>query len=156
MTAEIHAAHRILQGRCGVRCGDYKAVLETATANDIVYMDPPYQGTSEGRDSRYIKGVERGDLISALENLNQRGVQFILSYDGSCGDRTYGEELPAHLRMKRILVDAWRSSQATLNGKDARTFESIYISSGLAANTAVPPLVGRDFVHEQDVLFDRV
>jgi DNA adenine methylase len=156
MAAEIHAAHRVLQDKCEVRCGDYKTALQTATANDIVYMDPPYQGTSEGRDSRYIKGVERGDLISALEDLNQRGVQFILSYDGSCGDKTYGEELPDHLRMRRILVDAGRSSQATLNGKDAHTLESIYISSGLAASAAVPPLVSRDFMQEQNVLFGRV
>ena len=128
MKSEIESAHHLLQGRCEILSGDYKVALEVATARDIVYMDPPYQGTSEGRDSRYFKGVNRTDLVSALERLNERGVQFILSYDGSCGDKTYGEALPDHLRVKRILVDAGRSSQATLNGQDHRTVESIYLS----------------------------
>ena len=48
MSAEIMAAHRLLQGKCEVRPGDYKAALDAATANDLVYMDPPYQGTSGG------------------------------------------------------------------------------------------------------------
>jgi DNA adenine methylase len=84
MRDEIEAAHRLLDGKCEVRCGDYKTTVETATPSDIIYMDPPYQGTSEGRDSRYLKGVQRADLIATLERLNERGVQFILSYDGSC------------------------------------------------------------------------
>jgi|HubBroStandDraft_5_1064220.scaffolds.fasta_scaffold22924_2 DNA adenine methylase len=156
MAAEIQAAHGVLKRKCVVKCGDYKAVLELATPNDVVYMDPPYQGTSEGRDSRYIKGVGRDDLVSALEKLNERSVQFILSYDGTCGDKVYGEALPSCLRMKRILVDAGRSTQATLNGKEARTVESIYVSSGLAANISVPALVPRDFVQQQVGLFEQV
>lgn len=153
MRAEIEAAHRLLRGKCEVRYADYMSVLDVATPNDIVYLDPPYQGTSEGRDSRYIKGVERVELIAALEKLNRRRVQFILSYDGSCGDKTYGEVLPEHLWLKRILVDVGRSSQATLNGRDHRTVESIYISSGLAASISVPKIIHAGFVQEQEVLF---
>lgn len=155
MRTEIEAAHRLLRGKCTVRCGDFKTLLEIATPHDIVYMDPPYQGTSEGRDSRYIKGVERSDLVTALEELNRRGVQFILSYDGSCGDRTYGDVLPKSLRMKRVLVDAGRSSQATLNGRDERTVESIYISGGLATNLSIPKMVHPRFVQEQAALFEQ-
>jgi DNA adenine methylase len=155
MSSEIMAAHRLLHGKCEVRPGDYRNALDAATANDLVYMDPPYQGTSEGRDSRYIKGVERDDLISALRMLNRRGVQFILSYDGACGDKTYGEALPDDLGMRRILVDAGRSSQATLNGRDHRTVESIYVSAGLAQNISAPEIVDPGFVQEQVVLFER-
>ncbi|MFZ1007542.1 MAG: DNA adenine methylase [Candidatus Sulfotelmatobacter sp.] len=154
MTAEIEAAHTILQKRCEVRCADYKAALETAAPTDIVYMDPPYQGTSEGRDSRYVRGVERDDLVSSLEKLNQRGIQFILSYDGACGDKTYGEALPNCLGLRRVLVDAGRSSQATLNGQDSRTVESIYVSSGLGANISVSHVIGRGFVEQQAALFE--
>ena len=153
MKAEIESAHRLLHGRCEVSCDDYKATLEIATANDIVYMDPPYQGTSEGRDSRYFKGVQRKDLVTALEKLNERGVQFILSYDGFCGEKTYGEALPDHLKVKRILVDAGRSSQATLNGRDHRTVESIYVSSELAASIS-SEIVHPGFVREQVRLFE--
>ena len=155
MESEIMAAHALLKGRCKVQAGDYKAVLRSATASDLVYMDPPYQGTSEGRDSRYFKGVNRDDLISTLEKLNEKGVQFILSYDGSCGDRTYGDALPEHLEMKRVLVDAGRSSQATLNGRADRTLESIYVSKELAVSASVPKIVRPGFVQQQVALFDR-
>jgi DNA adenine methylase len=154
MRAEIEAAHRLVNGRCEVRTGDYKHTVEDATRRTVVYLDPPYQGTSEGRDSRYVKGVERQDLISTLEKLNERGVQFILSYDGACGDKTYGEELPGYLRMQRVLVDAGRSSQATLNGRDARTVESVYVSSGLAT-ASVPKVVHTGFVQQQVPLFEQ-
>jgi DNA adenine methylase len=155
MGSEIESAHRLLSGKCEVRCGDYKSIVETATPQAVIYMDPPYQGTSEGRDSRYVKGVERSDLISTLEKLNARGVQFILSYDGSCGDKTYGEALPDSLKMMRIMVDAGRSSQATLNGRDHRTVESIYVSSGLATGMSVPSVVHAGFVQQQAALFEQ-
>ncbi len=155
MMAEIEAAHQLLSGKCKVRCGDYKNIVETATPQSIIYMDPPYQGTSEGRDSRYVKGVERSDLISTLERLNARRVQFILSYDGSCGDKTYGEALPNSLKMKRVMVDAGRSTQATLNGHDHRTVESIYLSSGLATSISVPSVVHTGFVQQQVALFEQ-
>jgi DNA adenine methylase len=155
METEIEAAHRLLNGRCKVRSGDYKTILETATPHDVAYLDPPYQGTSEGRDSRYVKGVERADLILTLERLNRRGVQFILSYDGSCGGKTYGEALPDSLQAKRVLVDAGRSSQATLNGRDHRTVESIYVSSELANSISVPAVVHTGFVQQQAVLFEQ-
>jgi DNA adenine methylase len=89
----------------------------------------------------------------ALEKLNLRGVPFILSYDGACGDKTYGEALPESLSLRRVLVDAGRSSQATLNGKDTRTVESIYVSSGLAAGMTVPEVVSPGFVRQQAALF---
>lgn len=155
MGAEIDAAHRLLNGKCEVRCGDYKTILEAATPGSVVYLDPPYQGTSEGRDSRYVKGVQRADLIKTLEKLNLRGVQFILSYDGSCGDKTYGEALPESLQMKRVLVDAGRSSQATLNGRDHRTVESIYVSSELATSISVPAVVHTGFIQQQAALFEQ-
>lgn len=156
MRSEIEGASSLLHGRCEVRSGDYKTVLSAATSHDIAYMDPPYQGTSEGRDSRYFQGVGRSDLVAALETLNQRGVQFILSYDGACGDKTYGEVLPETLQLKRILVDAGRSSQSTLNGKDARTVESIYLSRGLASSVRVPSVVHARFVQQQVALFEQV
>src|SRR5699024_5205452 len=35
---------------------DYKEVVSSASKKDLVYMDPPYQGTSFTRDHRYFKG----------------------------------------------------------------------------------------------------
>jgi DNA adenine methylase len=142
MRAELFAAHRLLKNRTVARASDFSGLLAETTDSDMVYLDPPYQGTSDGRDSRYIQGVSRDTIIQALADLNERGVQFILSYDGSCGNRSYGEPLPAGLA-RQICLDVGRSSQATLNGVVGTTIESLYISHGLAdtsvARNAVRP-----------------
>ncbi|HEY1903030.1 MAG TPA: DNA adenine methylase [Terracidiphilus sp.] len=130
MRKELTAAHRLLAGRAEAVCADFLDLFQTSRPGDFFYLDPPYQGTSEGRDSRYIGGITRERIIEGLAILNDRGNAFILSYDGACGDRTYGERLPAELA-SRVLLDVGRSSQATLNGNEDITVESLYISHDL-------------------------
>jgi DNA adenine methylase len=71
-------------------------------------------------------------MIELLALLNDKGVEYILSYDGHCGTKIYGTPLPAHLNAQRVLLNVGRSSQATLSGVSADTVESIYLSGGLA------------------------
>jgi DNA adenine methylase len=52
----------------------------------------------------------------------------------------FGKPLPVSLRLERIEIDAGRSSQATLLGKDARTCESLYLSPALVTNTTNLPI----------------
>lgn len=145
MEKELLAASRVLGGKTETVCGDFLGVMDDAQDGDFFYLDPPYQGTSEGRDSRYIGGVTRDRLIEGLELLNRKSVPFILSYDGSCGNRTYGDRLPNELAT-RILLDVGRSSQATLNGCDHVTVESLYISHNIAPAAADNSLMDlRDF-----------
>jgi DNA adenine methylase len=141
MEREIRGAHLLLAGRCETQCSDFRETLRATTPDDVVYMDPPYQGTSNGRDRRYFKGVTREDLIQALEDLNERGIQYLLSYDGKCGTKSYGQPLPPRLGLHRIDVDAGRSSQATLSGRRLRTVESLYLSPGLIEGREVPTRV---------------
>jgi DNA adenine methylase len=135
---EIWGAHRLLAGRCEVLCADFRETLRHAKADDLVYLDPPYEGISNGRDRRYIRGVQREELVETLDSLNRRGVQFLLSYDGTCGGKSYGEPLPSFLRAHRVHLDAGRSSQATLSGKNMKTIESLYVSAGLCEGRSVP------------------
>jgi len=128
MRAELFAAHKILAGRCQGMHGDFLTMFLLARQGDFFYLDPPYQGTSDGRDQRYIAGVSRGRMIEALEILNDKRIPFVLSYDGFCGDRNYGAPLPSTVA-HRILLDVGRSSQATLNGRDDVTVESLYVSN---------------------------
>ncbi|MGB8259036.1 MAG: DNA adenine methylase [Terracidiphilus sp.] len=127
MRAEILAAHRVLRGRCLAAHGDFLSLFQEAREGDVFYLDPPYQGTSNGRDQRYFAGVGRARIIEGLEILNTRGIPFVLSYDGSCGEKSYGEPLPDEIG-RRILLDVGRSSQATLNGRKEVTVESLYVS----------------------------
>jgi len=131
MRREIMGAHHLLRGKTTALCGDFEQVVADASSQDLVYMDPPWQGTSGSRDTRYHQGLSRERLVGVLEGLNRRRVPWLLSYDGRCGDKTYGEDLPASLAA-RIELDAGRSSQATLNGVEAITVESLYVSPAVA------------------------
>lgn len=127
MENEIFAAHRILSGRCSSVHGDFMVLIEAARPGDFFYLDPPYQGTSGGRDKRYIANVSRDRIVEGLTLLNEKRIPFILSYDGSCGNQNYGVPLSSDIA-QRVLLDTGRSSQATLNGRADVTIESLYIS----------------------------
>jgi len=49
----------------------------------------------------------------------------LVSYDGICGGKAYGEELPSELRCTKILLSAGLSTQATLLEK-TRYIEALY------------------------------
>jgi len=131
MRREVLGAHRLLRGKTLAVSGDFEATIAEAGPDDLVYMDPPYEGTSSNRDSRYHQGLSRERLITVLADLNRRDVPWLLSYDGRCGDKTYGSPLPAELGAAHLELDAGRSSQATLNGIAAVTVESLYVSANL-------------------------
>lgn len=128
MKASIFSVSQLLKGRVEFYKGDFSEVIKASTQNDLVYLDPPYQGTTYGRDKRYFHQLDKEHLYSELRVLNKRRVKFLLSYDGFLGNKAYGEELPEDIDAKRILLDAGRSSQATLSGKKDVTVESLYIS----------------------------
>ncbi|MCM1292289.1 MAG: DNA adenine methylase [Bacteroides sp.] len=121
----------LLKGKTTFLSEDYRQILDTAVPGDIVYMDPPYQGVCSSRDNRYFAGIDFNHFVEALENLNRRNIDYIISYDGSCGDKHYGTDLPTHLNLKKILLKAGLSSQSLLLGKKEVTLEALYISRGL-------------------------
>ncbi len=132
MRGEIARASALLRRRADVVAADYADLLAEATPADLVYLDPPYQGVSGARDPRYVAPLDLDRFIAELDRLNRRRVPFLVSFDGTCGDRSYGPPLPSELRLRRILLPAGRSSQATLTGRVAHTVESLYVSPTLA------------------------
>ena len=132
MEAAVLGVSRILKGRTEFRVGDWRETSADALPEDFVYMDPPYLGTSIGRDKRYHQQLTQEALCEGLEELNRRGVPFALSYDGMTGGREYGPPLPEELGLTRLLLHAGVSSQATLSGRKEETVESLYVTPGLA------------------------
>ena len=128
MKREILAAHALLKGSTEVVHGDFRDTLSDASGDDVVYLDPPYQGISGGRDSRYVSGLTLHSLAEELDRMNSLGIPYVLSYDGMCGERRYGDELPPGLGLRRVLLTAGRSTQSTLAGRSEVTVESLYIS----------------------------
>lgn len=119
-----------LKGRTTFMSKDYREVLDECQQGDIVYMDPPYQGVSNVRDSRYYSGIDYHDFVEAIDRLNSRGIDFLISYDGKCGDKQYGEDLPTELGLQKIMLRAGLSSQSILLGKKEVTYEALYLSRG--------------------------
>ena len=132
MRGHILGASRLLRGKAGCSSLDYRESVAQAQADDLVYMDPPYQGVCGERDPRYLKGVVFDEFVEVLESLNFRDLKYLVSYDGRTGDRVHGRKLPARLQLQLIELHAGRSSQATLLGRDEVTVESLYLSPVLA------------------------
>jgi len=128
-----------LRGRTRITSIDYRAMPELYEQGQVWYMDPPYQGVSSTRDSRYSCTVTRSEFECFLGVLIDMRVPFVLSYDGQTGAKTYGPPLPSELGLHRIQLDAGRSTSATLLGRTERTTEVLYIS---------PNLIGRAFHQE--------
>ena len=111
---------------------DYKDVLSRAQKGDLIYMDPPYQGTSKRDNTRdNIQGVEFDEFVEQLRELNDRDIDYIVSYDGKTGDKFIGKTLPKSLELTHVYINAGLSAQATLNGKNEITYESLYASKNL-------------------------
>lgn len=124
----------LLKNKTQYSCLDYKEVLKNVKQGDLVYMDPPYQGTSNQdvrRDNRYIQGVDFQEFVEALNELNERNIDFIVSYDGMTGEKKIGEDLPDFLELTHLYIEAGVSAQSVLNGKKEKTYESLYLSKGL-------------------------
>lgn len=117
-----------LKGKTDFSAIDYREVTKNARPGDVIYMDPPYQGVCSSRDSRYFTGINFEDFIECVEDLNRRGIDFIISYDGTCGDKRYGIDIPEELGLKKIMLNAGLSTQSLLLGKKETTVEALYLS----------------------------
>ena len=139
MREQLLGASSLLRRRTVCEHRDYREILRQAAPRDLVYMDPPYQGVSRKRDARYLSGVDFAEFVEALTELNERGISYIVSYDGRTGSKTYGPPLPPSLHLDLVELHAGRSSQATLLGRDDETVESLYLSPALTARLASSP-----------------
>lgn len=154
MRRQVRGVSLLLRGRTELTAKDYREVLNQVTPDDLVYMDPPYQGVCRNRDPRYLEAIDVVDFVQALDKLNRQSIRYLVSYDGRTGDRVHGEILPDELNLTLIELYAGRSTQATLLGRDDITIESLYISPALANELADVPFVYRFTRGEQLCLLE--
>ena len=128
----VYAISSLLKGKAFLSAFDYREIFEMTLPGDLVYMDPPYQGVSDTKDNRYFSGLGYDEFAESIEILNKKNVDYIISYDGECGDREYGNDLPESLNCTKFLLNAGISTQSTLLGKKDTTFESLYVSENIA------------------------
>lgn len=110
---------------------DWNAALESALPADIVYLDPPYQGTSTPRDARYISGLDVDAFEEGLSGLIEQGISAIISYDAIRGPALYGRPLSPALGLLPLDVVTGISAQGTLLGRRREAHETIYLTPAL-------------------------
>lgn len=131
MRQNIFGVSALLREKTAISAVDFRQAVERATEDDLVYMDPPYQGTSFTRDHRYFNGLPYEVFVEALSHMNARNLSYIISYDGITGEKAHGKLLPSSLNLQHLHIHAGRSSQATLLGNNHETIESLYLSPAL-------------------------
>lgn len=149
MRERIIGASVLLSGKTRLTAWDYRKVLRQCKPSDIIYMDPPYQGVCGNRDQRYAPRVDHDEFCEELQRLTDRGIPYLVSYDGRTGDKEYGKRLPRRLCLCYYEVHAGRSTQATLLGRSDITYESLYVSRSLV--DGLPR--GKRHLSEQLVMF---
>jgi len=154
MRENIFGVSALLKGRSVISSLEYKDVLSNVNEDDVVYMDPPYQGVCGDGDLRYFAGIAYGEYVSALGELNERQIRYAVSYDGRTGNKTFGKVLPDSLLLTLIELEAGRSTQATLLGRDSITVESLYLSPRLATEVSALPYFHRKLETDQLVLME--
>ncbi len=104
MRSAIFGVSVILRGRVEFRVGDWLDTTADSSPADFLYLDPPYLGTSTGRDRRYHQQMKRDELILGLEHLREQRIPFALSYDGATGAKEYGPPLASSFLTKSATV----------------------------------------------------
>jgi len=132
MRDDILGVSQLLKDKTEIHSVDYSVILNNATPKDLIYMDPPYQGTGQNGGFNYAGNIDFDDFIISLFELNQKDISYILSFDGRTGDKTFGNPLPDKLNLTKIEINAGRSTQATLLNRKEFTYEAVYLSPSLA------------------------
>ncbi len=131
MRQQILGVSTLLAGKTTLSAVDFLVVVMKVDKDDLVYMDPPYQGISFTRDHRYYNGLSYDEFVDALQIMNEKDISYIISYDGQTGGKTHGKPLPHRLSLEHLSIHTGRSSQATLLGYNHETVESLYLSPAL-------------------------
>ena len=153
MRQNIVSISNLLSGKTKLSSVDFRDVVDKAQKNDLVYMDPPYQGTSFTRDHRYLYGLSYEEFVDSLFIMNQKDISYIISYDGKTGKKSHGKILPDSLSLKQLFIKAGRSSQSTLLGNSDETIESLYLSPALVQRLSKEqPLIPKFTQQEQQEL----
>jgi len=104
---------------------DYKITTESAVEGDLIYLDPPYFHTK----GRYFGTIDFEKFIEYLEDLNKRGIKYMLSFDGIRGTENYTVNLPKELYKRHIYIPSGNSTfKKVIDKETEKVFESLYLN----------------------------
>ncbi|MGK2309300.1 DNA adenine methylase [Cutibacterium sp. V970] len=123
---------------------DWLDCVKDASRDAFIYLDPPYQGTTETLDKRYIAGLPFEQFLEGVSLLIRNGSSALISYDAVCGPVTYGTPLHHEADLLPLDVVTGVSSQGTLLGRVQEAHETLYLTPAL-----VERLGGKSMVSER-------
>lgn len=109
----------VLSDRVAFKNEDYEKLIESVTDKDLIYFDPPYAHTV----GMYGEEFDHNRLFRVLKELNNKGVRWLLSYDGN---RYPDTTIPEGLYKNHYLLDSGNSSFSRLKKKKVDVKESLY------------------------------
>lgn len=104
---------------------DYIVTTASAKAGDIVYLDPPYFHTK----GRYFGTIDFDRFLQYLEDLNTRGIKWILSFDGKRGNEDYTVDIPKNLYKRHEFIPSGNSTfKKVIDKETEKVLESLYLN----------------------------
>lgn len=104
---------------------DYQELTSLAEKGDLIYLDPPYANTTQ----MYYGKFDNEPFFEYLEDLNHRGVKWLLSYDGIRGDNDLRVDVPKELyKRSELLFSGLSGLNRVLNKTTVSVQESLYLN----------------------------
>lgn len=105
---------------------DYRESLALVKKGDFVFLDPPYGGTKD----RYTRTpFDLKSFYSELDRLNSVGAKWMLTFDGSAGEREYSYAPPKEIYQYKFLIHTGNSAfTKVMNSKKDSIQESVYLN----------------------------
>ncbi len=104
---------------------DYREATNFAKRSDFIYLDPPYFNAG----TRYFGAIDYKKFIDYLDNLNTRGIRFVLSYDGRRGEKSFVVDIPKNLYKRHLMIHSGNSTfNKVQNGRLEKVIESLYLN----------------------------
>lgn len=106
-------------------CQDVKQTISGVSKGDLVYLDPPYANTK----GMYQDVFTTEYLYEILEELNNRGSYWLLSFDGKTNYKDNTVAIPEELYENMIYTGEYNSSFSRLRGnKNTKVRETLYMN----------------------------
>ena len=104
---------------------DYTITTESAKTGDLIYLDPPYFHTK----GRYYGTINFDTFLTYLEQLNRKGIKYMLSFDGIRGEDDFTVELPKELYKRHEFIPSGNSSfKKVMDKESVQVLESLYLN----------------------------